>query len=399
VSPPRVVFFDAYPHVYGGAARMMHVLALGLRERGWRVEVVVPAEGIVSATFRADAVTVTHVPAPVALSVYGGRTTGWAALRAAAALPPYMLRLGRVFRSRADVVQAITQRGVLLAGPAARWARVPLVWGIAGTEPSAAANLIGGVLAHHLIGVSRATLVENRGVPRWRRRTVAPNPFHPRVLDVPPARHRSGAEVVCAARLSPDKGIDVLVRAAAIVRRRVPGLRVTILGSPLQGHEEYAASLQRLRGDLDLDDVVEFAGFVTNPEVRWRNAAVYAQPSRPGGRRGRGSTEGMPLAVAEAMASGLPVVASRLGGLPEMIEDGVHGLLVQPDDEVALAAAVERLLTDRALAARLAAAGRARALAEFSPGQMVDSYAEVYCALTGEINDGPVPRSGSDEGA
>lgn len=361
--------FDAYPHVYGGAARMMHLVSLGLRERGWQVEAVVPAEGPVADIFRADGITVTEVSAPRALSIYGMRTTGANAVRAIAALPAYSRRLAAVFRDRADVVQAITQRGVLLAGPAARLARVPLVWGIAGTEDSRAINLAGSLMARHLICVSRATLAENRGVAGFRRTAIVPNPFHPRIRPVDPEATARSTKVISAARLSPEKGVDLLLRAFARVHEAIPEATLTVLGAPQQGREDHAEELEAIRTELGLDGAATFAGFVAEPESQWQDAAVYVQPSR---------TEGMSLALVEAMAAGLPIVATNVGGTPEAIDHEVHGLLVPPEDVEGLAAAVERLLRDRPLAARLAAAARQRALDVFSAGRMVEDYAEVY---------------------
>ena len=91
--------------------------------------------------------------------------------------------------------------------------------------------------------------------------------------------------------------------------------------------------------------------------------------------------EGIPVALMEAMASGVPVVATRLSGIPELVEDGVTGLLVEPHDPDGLAAALERLLADDELAARLAAAPRASASSAAStcaprPARLGDLFAE-----------------------
>ena len=91
--------------------------------------------------------------------------------------------------------------------------------------------------------------------------------------------------------------------------------------------------------------------------------------------------EALPIAVMEAMAMGLPVVATRVGGIPEVVEDGMTGCLVPPGDEAALAAALGRLVADPALAARLGAAGRARVQAQFTVEQMVRRVEHLYDEL------------------
>ena len=91
--------------------------------------------------------------------------------------------------------------------------------------------------------------------------------------------------------------------------------------------------------------------------------------------------EGLPLVILEAMASALPIVSTAVGGIPNVVTDGESGLLVRSDDREALGAALARLRDDRALAGRLAAAGRALALREYSSEVMVDRYLAVYARL------------------
>jgi glycosyltransferase involved in cell wall biosynthesis len=89
-------------------------------------------------------------------------------------------------------------------------------------------------------------------------------------------------------------------------------------------------------------------------------------------------SEGLPLALVEAMSFGLPVVVSRVGGVPEVVTDGVEGLLVPPSDSAALAAAIRSLLDDTALRSRQGDAARTRALRDFAIGTMVDRYERLY---------------------
>lgn len=90
------------------------------------------------------------------------------------------------------------------------------------------------------------------------------------------------------------------------------------------------------------------------------------------------SSEALPVSVLEAMAAGLPVVATRVGGVPELVVDGETGFLVPPSDAAALAAALQRLLDDPELRARLGAAGRARAEEHFALDSFVEGHLDLY---------------------
>lgn len=365
--PGRVVFFAAYPHVFGGPERGLEVLARGLVARGWSVGVTLPGEGVAAARFADAGLDVNVVPAGHALLVYGkSATRGARALAAAAALPAYWVRLRRRFVG-ADLVHVFGQRGALMAGPAARLARVPMVWHVGGRETGRAINGLAATVADAVLAVSRYAA---DGLPARAHPTVVQNAVDPAAFGTYEAH--LDADVVCAARLTAEKGVDVLVRAAVLLRERVPDLRVVIYGAPQTGHESYRADLDALTHELDLAEVVRFAGPVDTPYALWAGARVYVQPSRQ---------EGFGLAAAEAMASGLPVIASAVGGLVEVLDGGRVGVLVPPDDPRALAAAIERLLDDRPEAARLAEAGQARAAAYYAVDAMVDGVEAVYWRL------------------
>lgn len=175
-----------------------------------------------------------------------------------------------------------------------------------------------------------------------------------------PSRRRD-LTVVTVARLTPVKGADVVIRAFAQVRTVYPQLRLVIIGDgPAR------ADLESLCRDLHLGDSACFTGTLSIDSLaNYLGAAgVFALGSR---------TEGLPHAVLEAMAAGAPVVATRVGGTPEVVTDGVNGLLVPPDDPPALAAAITGILENPARARRLAQAGR-ETLDRFSWLRLVDEY-------------------------
>jgi len=208
-----------------------------------------------------------------------------------------------------------------------------------------------------------------------------------------PVGERPPRTILFTGRLAPDKGLHVLCDAFRSVRRRVPEATLELVGPEAPVVREmqvdlsddprvraldrfygrsYRAELERRLGD-DLA-AVSFTGRVPAADM----PAVYARGTI-GVLPSLEEAFGLPLA--EAMASGLPTVASRVGGMPELVVDGEAGLLVPPDDPDALADALVRVLEDPALAARLGAGGRARAVARFSWDAVAERALSLYLPL------------------
>jgi glycosyltransferase involved in cell wall biosynthesis len=165
--------------------------------------------------------------------------------------------------------------------------------------------------------------------------------------------------VTCIGTLHEVKGQRHLVEAAAELRRRGVELHLRFIGD---GPDRRA--LERQATELGIADRVEFLGLRRRAEVvaLLAEAAILVAPSVP---TASGKREGLPVVLIEAMAAGVPVVASHLSGIPELVENGVTGLTVPPADSLALANAIAMLARDPALGARLAEAGRTRVTADF----------------------------------
>ena len=165
--------------------------------------------------------------------------------------------------------------------------------------------------------------------------------------------------VLAVAQLAPYKGIRHLVEAAPLLRTQVPHLTVTVVGDGVE-----RSALERLARDLRVDDVVRFTGAVSPEQVAGHlaEADVFVHPSV---RQADGLMDGIPVALMEAMAAGVPVVASRLSGIPELVVEGKTGLLAEPGDATALAVAIGRLADDLELRGRLTAEARRHVAEEF----------------------------------
>jgi glycosyltransferase involved in cell wall biosynthesis len=175
--------------------------------------------------------------------------------------------------------------------------------------------------------------------------------------------------VLMVAVLRPEKAHEALLTAAKRLVASHPSLKVLIAGDGPR-----RAELERMTRDLRLEKNVFFLGLRRDVAELLHLAHVLVLPSHP-------VVETLPLAVLEAMAAGTPVVASAVGSLPEVIEDGVNGRLIPPADATALAAALEELLTDRALARRLADNAKRLVAERYSIDKMVKKYTELFEGL------------------
>ncbi len=167
--------------------------------------------------------------------------------------------------------------------------------------------------------------------------------------------------------LRPQKALDVLLRATGMLVGEFPRLRVLIAGEG-----DRRAALEELTAELGLTDHVLFLGVRTDvPDVL---AALDIAVSSS-------DFEGSPLSVMEFMEAARPIVATRVGGVPDLIDDGVHGRLVERQDPAAFAAAVADLLRDPARAAELGRRAQERRRSEFDIDVMVRRLEELYVRL------------------
>lgn len=173
--------------------------------------------------------------------------------------------------------------------------------------------------------------------------------------------------VGAAGRLVDIKRLADLIQAVASLSPEFPDLQVEIAGD---GPER--EKLERLAGELNLRGRVRFLGWRTDMQPVLDSWDIFAMPS---------STEGFPMAALEAMAQGLPVVASNVGGLPELVEDGRTGILFPPGDVEALAKALRILGLDAKRRREMGIAGWRRARDQFSIDRMVDQTAAIYKSL------------------
>jgi glycosyltransferase involved in cell wall biosynthesis len=215
-----------------------------------------------------------------------------------------------------------------------------------------------------LITVSNGTreALEAQGYPPGRtvviHNGVAPATAEPAALELP--RPVVGE----IARLAEVKGQRTLLQACAGL-----DVSVVLVGTDLEQGGAYRDLLEREADELGMRERVLFTGYRADAASLLRAFGVFALPS---------TTEGLPLVLLEAMAAGVPVVATPVGGVPELVRDGETGLLVPPGDAEALAAAIQRLLDEPDTARRLAANALAQVEERFSERAMGERVLAVY---------------------
>ncbi len=180
-----------------------------------------------------------------------------------------------------------------------------------------------------------------------------------------------GPVVVLPAAFRDFKGIPVAIRAWPLVRQRIPGAVLALVGGG-----EAEAELRALVAETGVDESVVFAGVRTDMPDIYRAADVVLLPSQFG--------ENLPTVVIEASATACAIAASRVGGIPDIVLDDTTGLLFEPGSEEGLADAVCRLLADVELRRRLGAAARDRARAEFSAAAWVNRLRSTYLEAMGQ---------------
>jgi glycosyltransferase involved in cell wall biosynthesis len=183
-----------------------------------------------------------------------------------------------------------------------------------------------------------------------------------------PGQRRDRASILFLGQLGEAKGVYDLLQALAKLRLKHPQLML------LLGGDGPRQAVQAAADELGLSEHVTLLGWVSGNVKRMllQKATIYALPSY---------AEGMPMSVLEAMAAGMPVVATAVGGVPEAITTGVEGTLIAPGDVAGLTSALDRLLVDVALRDRMGQRARDRAIGAFSYERVIPQIELLYCRL------------------
>lgn len=313
-------------------------------------------------------------------------------LRAAFRLVPYLVNLWRAL-GRAQVVHVLANSGWawhLLAAPAlllAKWQKVPVIVNYRGgladeffsTAPAYVLRMLGSVSERVTPSVFLVRVFHKHGLSA----EVIPNVIDlSRFKGVAIRGGQSQPHLIVTRNLEAIYDIPTALNAFALVRAQHPSARLTVAGT---GPE--LGALRQLASSLGVTEAVHFAGRIENADIAklYANADLVLNPS---------TADNMPNSILEALASGVPVVTTNAGGIPDLVEDGRTALLVPVGDAQAMAQAALRLLADPLLQAHLREQGL-QEVARYAWPQVRDQWLSAYrrAASMGDSfsSNGPVP--------
>ncbi len=381
-QPTTLLYLELIGEIIGGGQRSLLDIVTRLDPARYRPVVVCGAEGTLVTRLKELAVPVSVVPMPTQKYPWGG-----AARQAVAQLTRVMQE------ERVGLIHANQLRMALYGLQAGRRLDIPVVFHARITAADARgmiARWLDWFLARRcraILAISQAVAVRFPWLAGTGRLHVVHNgidldAFAPRADDgalrrqwqIPPDAPLLGV----IGLLEPRKGHRVLLRALPAILARHPKTRVLVVGMDAPGAQGYGEQLRRFAAEQGVASQVTFTGFLDDVPAILKSVTVCVMPVV--------QPEGLGRVVIEAGAMRCPVVATPLGGLREVIEDGVTGLLVPPGDADALALAILRVLDDPALAQRLGAAARQRMEAHFTLRGMMQRIHQIYDEIIASKN-------------
>ncbi len=371
-NAPKVLYFDHAARLGGGEIALLNLLKV-LDKQRFRPSVVLAENGPLVNMLKKEGIPTQVIPlSRRVLDTRKDTLDGRALLRIRDIWTSvtYACRLATYIRKGSfSIIHTNSLKADVIGGLAARLSGCNVVWHVRDRIdpdylPAPAVHTFRAVCcaladyvvtnSHACMGLLRPTFGDIFGERAARERMRVVHDGVPSEAFIPTNGHRINRSPVVGlvGRISPFKGQEYFIEAAALVRQQFPDVKFRIIGSALFGESEYEASIRKQVVDLNLEGTVEFAGFRNDVQAAIAELDVVAHASVTG--------EPFGLVIAEGMAAGKPVVATGEGGVPEIIEDGISGLLVPVRNSKALADAIIRLLSDPEKASEIAARGRER---------------------------------------
>lgn len=381
-SPLRVLYVTPFAQSVSGPDESLIGLLQGLRGEIDPLVVLPPGSPQKSRYENAGATVVEQSMQRIRRSTSAASIAAYGGL-----FLPETLRFVHLIRRHKIELVHTNMEVVLQSGLAARLAGVPSVYHVRGTSfatPRRVCDAVVGAinkLSDEIIVISDAVgrIFYERGIRE--KVSVIFNSLDPAAFDYVDADATAalrreltdGVEaplVATVGRINPRKGLECFVESAAIVARRHPDVRFAVVGDTADDMEE--AYLAKLRGQaerLGLGGRMVFSPARRNIAELMSALDLFVMTS---------VNEGFGRVIIDAMAAHRPVVASNVGGIPEIVEDGVTGRLVRPDEPAAFAGAIGELLADKGLSDKFGESGRRRVESEFSHQVTVPAVMNVY---------------------
>ena len=371
----RILMLSDYfpPHIGGGVEHVASMLSQGLVQHGHTVTAMAIRTRPSPLTETDDNLTIRRIR--------GIDLTPWLSLQQTASIPVMYSIIRTIHNFRPDVIHAhnLFFRTTEAAAMLRMIFRIPLITTVHLGKSEVNSKLLSTLIrtyeatignfilrrSDHVIAVSNAVAehshsISNTSIPV----TVIPNGVDSQVFCPPRNGKPTGKTVLFVGRLIANKGPEILIRAIPLVLLRHPDTKFVLVGDgPLFDKLKTKAS------QMEILHAVSFLGTRHDVPDQMRNATLFVRPS---------FTEGMPLTVLEAMASALPVIATPVGGTPELLQDSICGQLVPVGDSSALANAIVHMLDNRFDAIEMGSRGRQLVQEDYSWESVVEQTEHVY---------------------
>lgn len=376
----KILYIHNSADIYGASRSLLRLIS-ALDRTKFEPFVVLPCEGPLKEKIAEQHVTVMINPD---VSIITRATFKFPRILAfMAKLPLSIARLSR-FIKKNQVALVHTNVGVIVSSGAAAWlAGVPHVWHV--RDWFGEFGKLWPAYARYILGTSRTVLCPSMATasqfPTCRKVKVIhngfdlaefPQPSSEEIENFKSAHALTGQFIVgCVGRIKlVRKGQDTLVKAASLLRKSYPQIRYIIVGTAFEDNNSHLDALNGLIKELRLNDVVKLTGELKDPKPAYASMNISVVPSA--------MPEPFGGVVLESMCMGIPVIGTRLGGTPEMIEDGKSGLLFEPGNAEQLAGLIEELYNSPSKRENLARAARQRVERCFSIQQTVRQIENVY---------------------
>jgi glycosyltransferase involved in cell wall biosynthesis len=397
-SPKTVLFLDHTAKMGGGEYALLHLVQRLDRTRYIPVVVLI-SDGPLREKLQASGVETRVLRLSPRIVSTRKDTLGLRSIlqfRSVMQTIGYCWKLSRFMKQRGiDIVHTNSLKADIIGGASAYMAHLPVVWHIRDRIeddylPGPVVKVfrwLCRIVPYHVITNSHATLETLKLPPPKAATTIYSgvdcngagpqetqfSVVHDGVVEddfAPGTANKTTPLIGIVGRVARWKGQHIFLQAAAKVRQEIPGARFQIIGSSLFGEESYGEELQSLVKELQLEDCVEFTGFISNVSDYMQKLDVLVHASI--------TSEPFGLVVVEGMVAGKPIVATRGGGVLEIVRDGETGLLVGMGDVDEMANAIAYLLKNPEEARKMGQAGRKRVKECFTIDLTVQKVQEVY---------------------
>lgn len=396
MPPLRVLIYEPYTFgkMYGNLRYLILLFKYVDRSR-FELIFVAPFQNFFVDRVRAMGVQCIVLRPPNCLRSYGGRILEgkfWRKILVAISILKYTINLSRlIIRENVDIIQCNSVRALLTTGLAAKLTKRPCVWYIKGELQNKLLDRLGFFLADRILFLSVVTKnlkyrgLINRyndkidilkiGIDLDEIRQVNEN--DKQTLKKELCLNEESVNIAYLGVVAPYKGLEYLIEAFAGVKKKAPNVKLYIVGDHCIGENlNFRDKLEYKIGENSLDDNVVFTGWRADALEILSLMDIYVLPSL---------SEGVPRSIVEAMMLGKPVVATRVGGIPEIVKNGETGLIIDPEDKEGLANAILELAKNKGLREKFGEKAEIVAVGEFSIKDNVAGLEEVYSELSGRL--------------